>query len=138
MFLKNRTILKSLVFTIPLGLLSFTAVSQKKSVMDPNINVTSLQNFALVEQVPAMKGYNIRARRIVIPAGVSIGEHEHSTRPGIVYVESGSIVEYRGDKARTLFTGDSLVEDANTVHRYKNTSTQDCVLIAFDLPTIAK
>ncbi len=105
-----------------------------KSVLEGNIEVQPLARFALAKQVPVMAGFDIRARRIVVPAGAKIGEHEHSKRPGIVYVESGVIVEYRGSSQRELKAGDSLVEDATTVHSYKNISDEDCVLIAFDLP----
>lgn len=105
-----------------------------KGVMPQTIDVTELQRFSLVHQVPAMNGFDIRARRIVVPAGVNIDEHEHSSRPGIVYVESGSIVEYRGDQSRLLTQGDTLIEDVKTIHSYKNISAKECVLIAFDLP----
>ena len=110
------------------------AQAQAKSLLSGNIKVMPLERFSLKQQVPAMDGYDIRARRIIVPAGASIGEHEHSKRAGIVYVESGSIIEYRGDQQRTLNAGDSLVEDFTTVHGYKNVSESDCVLIAFDLP----
>jgi quercetin dioxygenase-like cupin family protein len=52
----------------------------------------------------------------------------------MVYVISGEIVEYRNDKVRTLKSGDSIIEDFNTVHAYENKSNQDCILIAFDIP----
>lgn len=100
-----------------------------------DMQVSQLERFPLEAQVPAMKGYDIRARKIIVPAGGTISEHSHATRAGIVYVESGSIIEYRGESTRKLSAGDSLVEDVTTVHAYRNTSNQDCVLIAFDLPS---
>jgi quercetin dioxygenase-like cupin family protein len=104
------------------------------SAQSNELEIKTLQMFSLEPQVSAMKGHDIRARKIVVPAGAKIQEHQHSTTPGIVYVESGSIVEYRGGEARTLHKGDSLVEDVNTVHSYFNSSPEECVLIAFDLP----
>jgi len=100
----------------------------------PDINVAELERFALAEQIPNMAGFDIRARKFVIPANTKIVEHAHNVRPGIVYVQSGEITEYRGSLARVLKAGDSLVEDAQTVHSYHNQSTKECVLIAFDLP----
>ncbi len=85
--------------------------------------------------MPQLEDYDIRARVITVAPGGSIAEHEHSKRAGIVYVQSGSIVEFRGAMKRTLNPGDSVVEDVNTVHAYLNTGNQDCVLIAFDIPT---
>jgi len=98
------------------------------------ISVTELEKFDPNAQVPSLKGYQLRARKIVVPAGESIAEHAHETRPGIVYIESGEIMEYRGEIALLLKAGDSIIEDFATVHAYKNISDQDCVLIAFDLP----
>jgi quercetin dioxygenase-like cupin family protein len=132
-----KLISKYFVLTI-LGLqlvgLSFYAQAQQPPAVDPNIKSSQLERFSLVKQVPAMKGYDFRARRIVVAAGGVISQHSHINRPGMVYVESGTIIEYRGEKSRTLVKGDTLIEDASTVHSYKNTSEADCVLIAFDLP----
>jgi len=95
--------------------------------------VTELEKFNLIKQLPQLKGYNIRARKIIIPAGVSIAKHAHSERPGIAYVQSGEIIEYRGSESHLLKAGDSLREDFTTVHSYKNASDKDCVVIAFDI-----
>ena len=134
--------LKKLI-TVSLLALSFpTAVAKEKEVstLSQQIAVTSklevaeLQKFGLSAQIKGLQGYDIRARRIIVPAGGTIAEHEHASRPGIVYVLSGEITEYRGNKTFHLKAGDSVVEDAQTVHAYKNISKQPCVLIAFDIP----
>lgn len=130
----KKTALAIVILVAPL----FFFTSQVKSAEKHDLIISQLERFALSAQNPAMKGYDIRARRIVVPAGATIPEHDHATRSGIVYVQSGSIVEYRGKASRLLKAGDSLVEDVNTVHAYKNTSKEDCVLIAFDLPNTAK
>ncbi len=134
--------MKSLTLTF--GFLCCCTVVQANNEMTTNdkasplqtdkVTVALLEQFALEKQVPNMAGYDIRARKIIIAAGGSIGEHEHSTRAGIVYILSGEVIEYRGENARVLKSGDTLVEDAGTVHSYKNVSKQDCVAIAFDLP----
>ena len=98
------------------------------------LDVTQLERFSPHEQVPGLNGYDIRARKIVVPPGGEIPEHGHKTRPGIVYVQSGEITEYRNGKAALLKASDSVIEDVNTVHAYKNTSSKACVLIAFDVP----
>ena len=114
------------------------AIAESEKSKPAKIAVTQLEKFNLAEQISGLKGYDIRARKIIVPAGVTIGEHAHDTRPGIVYVESGEIIEYRGKISRLLKPGDSLIEDATTVHSYKNTSDEVCVLIAFDIPVVNK
>jgi quercetin dioxygenase-like cupin family protein len=103
------------------------------------LTVKQLESFSLDKQITKLSNYSMRARRIVVPAGQTIDKHEHTTRAGIVYVESGEIIEYRfvGDKkqSRTLTKGETLVEDVNTIHSYSNKSKHDCVLIAIDLPS---
>ena len=131
--------LKTLILVLAglkLSCLSFFANAQQNPAVDPRIKSTQLERFSLVKQVPAMKGYDFRARKIVVPAGAVINKHSHINRPGMVYVESGTIIEYRGVQSRTLVKGDTLIEDASTVHSYKNISDADCVLIAFDLPFV--
>ncbi|PCI72771.1 MAG: hypothetical protein COB38_03235 [Gammaproteobacteria bacterium] len=98
------------------------------------ITIDQLQRFSLAEQMPMAKYYDIRMRKIVVASGAKIAEHNHKERAGMVYVISGEIVEYRNGKVTRLKSGDSLVEDFDTVHAYENKSSQDCVLVAFDIP----
>ena len=100
----------------------------------PEIQVKPLERFSAVQQIAGLRGYDLRARRIVVPAGGKIAEHHHKTRPGIVYVLRGEITEYRGEQARLLKAGDTVIEDVNTVHAYENTGAIPCELIAFDIP----
>jgi quercetin dioxygenase-like cupin family protein len=128
----NRT-----VFYFPL-LISSLVLSPSSFAQSAAISTKQLEMFSLEQQIPALKGYSARARKITVPAGTTINKHEHSTRAGIVYVVSGEIIEYRyqdNDKtSRRLAKGETLIEDANTVHSYINDSKEECVLIAFDIP----
>ncbi|MFT6734547.1 MAG: quercetin dioxygenase-like cupin family protein [Polaribacter sp.] len=107
---------------------SFSKENAKPIIID------QLQRFSLAEQMPMSNNYDVRMRKIVVASGAKISEHGHTDRAGMVYVISGEIVEYRNDKVRTLKSGDSIIEDFNTVHAYENKSNQDCILIAFDIP----
>jgi len=98
------------------------------------ITIDQLQRFSLAEQMPNARTYDVRMRKIVVASGAKIAKHNHTQRAGMVYVISGEIVEYRNGKVTTLKSGDSLVEDFDTVHAYENKSSQDCVLVAFDIP----
>ena len=122
------------LFITSMLIISLQATAESTNPIMKGLIVSELQKFELAAQVPAMQGFNIRARKIIVPAGVSIDKHDHKTRAGIVYIESGEIVEYRAELSRVLKAGDSLVEDATTVHSFENTSDKDCVIIAFDLP----
>jgi quercetin dioxygenase-like cupin family protein len=127
---------KLLVPIATIAVFTITTVQVKADTTKNTIKkivVTELEKFDPAEQVP-LQGYHLRARKIIVPAGMSIAEHEHKLRPGIVYVESGEIIEYRGTNSQLLKKGDSVIEDASTVHAYKNISDKDCVLIAFDIP----
>ena len=129
--------MKKLLLVI-LTLIPFHSLVKAEKMPANGLIVTELEKFSLAKQIPQINSgkhsYNIRARKIIIPAGVSIAQHEHTGRPGIAYVQSGEIVEYRGSESRLLKAGDSLREDFTTVHSYKNVSEQDCVVIAFDIP----
>lgn len=118
------------------ALFSSVAIASQPMPANDAIKVEVLESFPLADQVRAMQGYQIRARRIVVKPGGEIGQHSHTDRAGIVFVESGSITEFRGQNSRLLMAGDTLREDATTVHSYKNSSEQDCVLIAVDLPKL--
>ncbi len=113
---------------------SFLSKAAKNIAINPSVSVKPLQRFDPSKQIEGLKGYSARGRKISVPAGGSIPQHEHSKRPGIVYVVSGEIMEYRGKNVRKLVAGDSLREDFSTLHSFKNISNQTCVLIAFDIP----
>jgi len=89
----------------------------------------------LAAQIELMKGYDVRARRISFDAGGATAEHSHATRPGIVYVEKGEIIEYRNGKKRMFKQGDTWIETADTMHWVKNASeTETAAIIMIDLP----
>jgi len=113
---------------------SFLSKAAKNIAINPSVSVKLLQRFDPTKQIEGLKGYSVRSRKISVPAGGSIPQHEHSKRPGMVYVVSGEIMEYRGNNVRKLVAGDSLKEDFTTIHSFKNISKQACVLIAFDIP----
>jgi len=79
-------------------------------------------------------GFDFRARRISFAAGASFTKHNHATRPGIVYVESGEIIENRNGKSQKFQAGDTWIEDADTDHWLRNVSDKEAVIIMIDLP----
>ncbi len=69
--------------------------------------------------------YDLRARVVGIAPGGAIHNHPHAGRPGIVQVTKGTVIEYRGDRARTLKVGDSWFENSDTTHWFRNPSSAE-------------
>ncbi len=77
-----------------------------------------------------LTGYYLQLRRITIKPGGQIKEHSHATRPGIVQVLSGVMVEGRPDGETTYSENDlSLLETADTVHWVYNRGDVDATAI---------
>ena len=122
----NKYILVATIFTVLVAII-FSQYSIAGENSKP-ITIDQLQSFSLSQQMPMAKDYDIRMRKIVVASGAKIAKHNHTERAGMVYVISGEIIEYRNGKVTMLTSGDSLVEDFDTVHAYENKSSQDCVL----------
>ncbi|MGH1542213.1 MAG: cupin domain-containing protein [Arenicella sp.] len=89
-------------------------------------------------QIPAMEGFEFRARKIVVLPGAATAEHSHADRPGIVYVEKGTLNEYRGETMRKVNAGDTWIEKVETVHWFENVSQEAAIILAFDLVPTAE
>ena len=84
----------------------------------------------------ALKGHNMRVRKLVIQPGGIVPWHDHAARPANIYVVSGSITEYRSNCAVPIVhkAGDTVAEyGAGLAHWWKNTGDQPVVLISADL-----
>lgn len=84
----------------------------------------------LVDLAPHQLGgspgdYDLRSRLITLAPGGAIQPHPHAGRPGIAYVTKGTVVETRGDKARTLQAGEWWLETHDTVHWFRNPSDRE-------------
>ncbi len=108
----------------------------KEPTETKGVSLSVLQKNALEAQIPAMNGYELRGRRITFEAGASFTKHNHATRPGFVFVESGEIIENRNGKSQKFKAGDSWIEDAKTDHWLRNVSDASAVIIMVDLPVI--
>lgn len=78
--------------------------------------------------------YDLRARTIGIAPGGAIHSHPHAGRPGIARVTKGTLIEYRGTAERIIKAGDWWLENADTVHWFRNpSSTEAAELWVVDL-----
>lgn len=99
------------------------------------ITPITLHQNNLGAQINLFQDYDIRARRIIFAPGATVAPHSHAERPGIVYVESGVVVESRNGRKRKFKEGDTWIEKASTNHWVKNPSKKkEAVIIVIDLP----
>lgn len=75
-------------------------------------------------QIPAMEGYQLRVRQVVVETGGVVAFHSHDTRPGAYYVVKGNAVrEFQGaddETGRIVSPGQAVLEDQGTDHWIKN------------------
>jgi len=130
--MKNISIIIPVILTIlSLGVYAGSKAPEKTHGLSPKV----LHQNNLGAQIEVMKGYDVRARRISFAAGGATAEHSHASRPGIVYVEKGEIIEYRNGEKRTFKKGDTWIETADTNHWVKNASmSEEAAIIMIDLP----
>jgi quercetin dioxygenase-like cupin family protein len=82
-----------------------------------------------------LKDHALRLRRLVVKAGGVVPWHTHTDRPAIIYIITGSIVEYRSTCAVPIVhkAGDSVTEVKGRSHWWKNTGKKTVVLLSADL-----
>jgi quercetin dioxygenase-like cupin family protein len=101
-----------------------------KSVTD-----TVLSTVDLGQEKIAAKGHTFRMRKLVIQPGGIVPWHSHAERPAIIYVVSGTILEYASHCTVPIVhkAGEVSKEPSGTSHWWKNTGTVPVVLISADI-----
>jgi quercetin dioxygenase-like cupin family protein len=130
------TMLASVIAICATPLIAQEAVKVDPPTETQGVSVDVLEQNGLKKQIKVFKGYDLRARRITFAPGATFALHDHAERPGFVIVESGTIVEGRGEEALAFSAGQTWIEDAETKHWLRNVSDQDAVIIMVDLPPI--
>jgi quercetin dioxygenase-like cupin family protein len=94
--------------------------------------VTSIN---LADAKVGLKGYSLRMRRLVVEPNGVVPWHSHAERPAIIYIESGTILEYSSACAEPIVhkAVEATPELKHMSHWWKNTGTTPVVIIAFDL-----
>ena len=82
-----------------------------------------------------LKDHGLRLRRLVIKPGGIVPWHSHTDRPAIIYIITGTIVEYRSTCKTPIVhrAGESTAEVKGTSHWWKNTGRTTVVLLSADL-----
>ena len=80
-------------------------------------------------------GRLFRMRRLVIEPGGEVAWHSHEDRPALIYVISGTIIEYSSHCSVPIEhdAGDLSIESAGLSHWWKNTTKKPVTLISADI-----
>jgi quercetin dioxygenase-like cupin family protein len=96
---------------------------------------TVLSTVDLGAEKIAAKGHTFRMRKLVIQPGGIVPWHSHAERPAIIYIVSGTILEYASHCTVPIVhkAGEVSKEPSGTSHWWKNTGNVPVVLISADI-----
>ena len=98
------------------------------------VSVGSESALLLKAQIPALKGYALRIRTIVLKPGAVVGYHSHAKRPVVAYLLNGEYTEHRDGLGEIVHKpGEQWVEGADVAHWSENRGAEPAVLINVDV-----
>jgi len=98
------------------------------------VTVASLAAVDLGPEIEGMAGRQLRMRLVTIePGGVFGPVHDHTGRPGIVYILQGTITDHRDGVATDYGPGVGWPEDRNTTHWLENRGAIPAIEISVDI-----
>jgi quercetin dioxygenase-like cupin family protein len=98
------------------------------------VSVGSKSTLLLGAQIPALKGYALRLRTIVLEPGAVVGHHSHVKRPVVAYLLSGEYTEHRDGLPEIVHKpGEQWVEGADVAHWSENRGAEPTILINVDV-----
>lgn len=103
---------------------------QVKGVTD-----TTLAAIDLEKEPAAIKGRQLRFRKLTIEPGGVVPWHSHADRPAIIYIAEGEIVEYASTCAVPIVhkAGEVRPETNPTAHWWQNLGSRTVVLFVGDI-----
>ncbi len=115
--------------------ISQTAAAQEAKPQETKgVSVDSTDVLGAAPQIPELKGYALRMRKITMEPGAVIAHHSHANRPLAAYVVSGEITEVRDDVPEiTRGPGEQWVEGADVAHWGANRGQVPTVVITVDI-----
>ncbi len=89
----------------------------------------------LGDDFPEINGMSLRVRRVTLEPGGVVGVHQHSRRPGVLYMLEGELVEVRNDSNGSFQrrVGDISFEKGGVIHWWRNESGADAVALVVDI-----
>jgi quercetin dioxygenase-like cupin family protein len=94
-----------------------------------------LGSIRLGEDFEALRGRSLRARRVTVAAGGVVGVHQHTARPGVLYMLEGELTEVRNDANDpiTRGKGDTSFEKGGVIHWWRNDSGKTAIALVVDI-----
>jgi quercetin dioxygenase-like cupin family protein len=93
-----------------------------------------LATLDLANEIEGMSGRQLRMRRITVDPGGQFAVHDHRDRPGLFYIQDGTITEYpEGAEAREHRAGQTVAVGLSTRHWEENRGTRSVIVIAVDI-----
>jgi quercetin dioxygenase-like cupin family protein len=88
----------------------------------------------LTDEIEGMGGRQLRMRRITVEQGGQFALHDHRDRPGLFYIQDGTITEYpEGAAAQDHSAGQAVAVGRRTLHWEENRGTGKAIVIAVDI-----
>ena len=124
----------ALMGVLLLAISQTAAAQQAKPQETKGVSTDSKDVSGLAPQIPELKGYALRMRKIIMEPGAVIAHHSHANRPLAAYVVSGEFTEVRDDAPENIRgPGEQWVEGADVAHWGANRGQVPVVLIAVDV-----
>ena len=93
-----------------------------------------IQALDLGEQIPAMKGYQLRMRLFTFEPGGVVKRHGHIDKPMMTYVLEGTFTEHpEGGLVKELKAGESSADGKETDHWLENRGTTPLLMLVADV-----
>ena len=111
------------------------AIDQGAPTQSIGMAPTVLGAISLATYADALKDGELRAREVVLQPGATIAVHSHDSRPAVVYVLEGELVEHRSDSEDPVIRrqGDVYFEGPEVVHWSENLSPNRVRVLAVDI-----
>jgi quercetin dioxygenase-like cupin family protein len=94
------------------------------------ISLKASSTLRLGEQIPALKGYALQIRTIILKPGAVAGHHSHANRPVVAYLVSGDYTEHRDNEGVIVHKpGEQWAEGADVAHWSENRGNENTYLI---------
>jgi quercetin dioxygenase-like cupin family protein len=125
---RHWTLITAGLLVLALG--SSTTAQDAKPQATKGISLSAKSTLSMGAQIPALKGYAMQLRTIVLEPGAVAGYHSHAKRPVVAYLVSGEYTEHRDGLPEIVHRpGEQWVEGADVAHWSENRGTEPAVLI---------
>ena len=133
-----KTITPFLLLTLLACTNTGTKTTNKEAVTQPPARTTGITDKLLSavnldSEIAGMAGYRLRTRLITIEPGGATAIHNHTGRPGTVYILQGTITNHVYNVAKEYGPGPGWPEEKGVTHWIENKGKTPAVEISVDL-----